>query len=406
MPSSPNISGGMKIAQLVPYYAPVIGGVEVVCQYISEELVVRGHEVHVFTANRSHKGSPHLTMPALEMMNGVHVHRLRSYVTVGHYGVFPGIIPALRCGGFDMIHAHGYRQPQSEIGSRIGGRMNVPTVLHAHGGFRTPNRGKRLLYTSFDHAARRHKANKFDHFIALSTRDRDQLRRLNISESKITIIRNAAEARAFAPVSATPFREEHSLVGRRVILYLGILIGYKRPERLMLALPRLIEKVPDVIVLFAGPDAGEMEEIRALAERLGVTEYYKWLGPLHGERKHEALECCDLLALPSDYDPYPLALLEAMAHGKPVLTTSGVGQAPVISAHGAGIVVSPGDLDGLVEGATRLLTDDAYQSATAANARRLAERMFSVGAVVDEIELLYGRLVEGKRAAVSCIGAR
>jgi hypothetical protein len=46
----------LKVAQLVPYYAPVIGGVEVVCQYISEALVARGHEVHVFTANRSHKG--------------------------------------------------------------------------------------------------------------------------------------------------------------------------------------------------------------------------------------------------------------------------------------------------------------------------------------------------------------
>ena len=46
-----------------------------------------------------------------------------------------------------------------------------------------------------------------------------------------------------------------------------------------------------------------------------------------------------------------------------------------------------------MEGATRLLTDEAYRSATAANARRLAERMFSVGAVVDEIELLYRSLV-------------
>ena len=396
----------MKVAQLVPYYAPVIGGVEVVCQYISEELAARGHEVHVFTANRAHKGSPRLTMPASETVNGVHVHRLRSYVNVGHYGVFPDVIPALKRGGFDVIHAHGYRQPQSEICSRVGGRMNIPTVLHVHGGFRTRNRGKRLLYSLFDHAARRHKASVFDRFIALSAADRDHLLHLNISESKISIIRNAAEAQAFEPVSATRFREEHGLVGRHVILYLSILIGYKRPERLILALPRLIEKVPDILVLFVGPDAGELEKIRPLAERLGVTEYYRWLGPLHGKEKHEAFECCELLALPSDDDPYPLALLEAMAHGKPVLTTSGVGQAPVISAHGAGIVASPGDLDGLVEGATRLLTDEAYRSATAANARRLAERMFSVGAVVDEIELLYRRLVERNGAAVASPAAR
>ena len=109
---------GLKIAQLVPYYAPVIGGVEVVCQYISEALAARGHEVHVFTANRGHKGSPRVTLPPYEMMNGVHVHRLKSYINVGHYGVFPGFISALKRDGFEIIHAHGYRQPQSEIGSR------------------------------------------------------------------------------------------------------------------------------------------------------------------------------------------------------------------------------------------------------------------------------------------------
>ena len=111
------MSRSLKVAQLVPYYEPVIGGVEVVCQYISEEIVARGHEVHVFTANRSHKGSPPLECPSYETINGVHVHRFRSYVSIGHYGLFPGFIPPLKNGGFDVIHAHGYRQPQSEIGS-------------------------------------------------------------------------------------------------------------------------------------------------------------------------------------------------------------------------------------------------------------------------------------------------
>jgi glycosyltransferase involved in cell wall biosynthesis len=190
-------------------------------------------------------------------------------------------------------------------------------------------------------------------------------------------------------------------VGKKVILYLSILIHYKRPDKLIRVLPELIEKEPNVFLLFVGPDAGELEKVRKLADGLGVNEYYEWLGPLQGEEKHEAYECSEFLALPSDDDPYPLSLLEAMAHGKAVLTTSGVGQASVISAHEAGIVVSPGDLDGLTEGAAKLLTDDRYRSTIGANARRLAERMFSVAAVVDEIELLYADLVERKAAEVA-----
>ena len=143
----------LKIAHLVPYYAPVIGGVEVVCQYISEELVSRGHEVHVFTANRSHSGSPEVHMPNNEVIAGVNVHRFKSYLNVGHYGLFPGFVSPLLKGGFDIIHAHGYRQPQSEIGSRVGVRVSAPTILHVHGGFYTRSRLKRVLYGMYDRAA-------------------------------------------------------------------------------------------------------------------------------------------------------------------------------------------------------------------------------------------------------------
>ena len=86
------------------------------------------------------------------------------------------------------------------------------------------------------------------------------------------------------------------------------------------------------------------------------------------KKKHEAFECSEFLALPSDEDPYPLSLLEAMAHRKAVLTTSGVGQASVIRAHEAGIIVSPGDLDGIMEGAAKLLTDERYKRAIGAPA--------------------------------------
>ena len=129
-------------------------------------------------------------------------------------------------------------------------------------------------------------------------------------------------------------------MGKKVILYLSILVRYKRPDKLIRVLPQLIEREPNVFLLYVGPDAGELEKIRTLAESLGVTEYYKRFRTVTSEEKHEAFECSEFLALPSDEDPYPLSLLEAMAHRKAVLTTSGVGQASVIRAHEAGIIVS------------------------------------------------------------------
>jgi glycosyltransferase involved in cell wall biosynthesis len=387
----------LKIAQLVPYYFPVIGGGEVVCQYISEELANRGHEVHVFTANRNH-AVPRLCMPRHEVINGVNVHRFRSYVNVGHHGLFPGFISPLRKGSFDIIHAHGYRQPQSEISSRIGAQLGVPTILHVHGGFYTRSKLKGMLYALFDSLARRHKVNMFDHFIVLSEIDQKHLLRLDVDPGSISIVRNAAENRAFESTDSTEFKKKHGLEGRKIILYLSILHHYKRPELLVRALPKLIDKVPEVFLLFVGPDAGELEKIRELGKRLNVSTYYKWIGPLQGKEKHEAFECSEFLALPSDEDPYPLVLLEAMAHSKPVLTTNVVGQASVIKADESGIIIAPGDLDGIVDGAIRLLTEPVYKKTIGNNGRRLAERMFSVRSVVDDIEALYTSVIQKRRA--------
>jgi hypothetical protein len=163
-------------------------------------------------------------MPADETMNGVHVHHFRSYVNVGHFKCFPGFVPALKSGRFDIVHAHGYRQPQSEIGSRIGAKMHAPTILHAHGGFYTRNRAKRMLYSLYDSAARRYKANVFDHFIALPEGDRQHFLELNVPQTEQHQHHpNAAENQAFEAVDATRFRQKHGRLGRRIILYLSIL---------------------------------------------------------------------------------------------------------------------------------------------------------------------------------------
>jgi glycosyltransferase involved in cell wall biosynthesis len=365
-----------------------------VCQYISEELVNRGNEVHVFSSDRTHRGTTSLGTPPQELINGVHVHRFRSYVDVGHYKLCPGMINPLTRGGFDIIHAHGYRQPQSEIGARIGRTLGIPTILHVHGGFYSNSKLKRTFYHLYDVLARQRKVNGFDHFVALSERDREKLIRLNIGPERISVIGNAAEDQAFERIDEEGFRRRYGLEGRRIILYLGILHQYKRPDLLIRALPPLIEKVPEVFVLFVGPDAGELKRIREAGEALGVTASFKWIGPLQGREKHEALECSEFLALPSDEDPYPLVLLEAMAHSKPVLTTDVVGQANVIAVNEAGLIVAPGDIQGIEESASRLLTNNVYREKMGSNARRLAETAFSVRSVVDELESVYFHLME------------
>ena len=386
-----------KIAQLVPYYSPAIGGVEVVCQYISEELATRGHDVHVFTSNRNHKGSARLDVAPHEIIGGVNVHRFKTYISAGHYGLFPGFIKPLINGGFDIIHSHGYRQPQSEIAARIGAWLKIPTVLHIHGGFYTRSNFKKIMYGLYDQAACSGFVSKFNQFIVFSEIDKARLIRFNVDEDQISLIRNAAENDAFKIADSSGFRARHGLENKKVVLYLGILHHFKRPELLLQALPMLVAKEPNVFLLFVGPDAGQLEVMNRLAQKLGLTAHYKWIGPLKGQEKHEALQCSEFVALPSDEDPYPLVLLEAMAHSKPVLTTSAVGQASVISENEAGIVVNPGDIDGIARAALRLLLDGEFRAKAGTSAGRLAQELYSVRSAVDKIEQLYESLAPKNR---------
>jgi glycosyltransferase involved in cell wall biosynthesis len=373
--------------------------VEKVCQDLSEELAARGHEIHVLTSTRNHAGQPDMHLPPLETINRVQVHRFRSWISYGHHGYFPGIKKPLSEIPFDIIHSHCYRQPQGDIALRIARRKEIPALLHVHGGFDADTTIKRLAYGIYDLLARRGIVNHFDRFIVLNERDRRNLQGLNIDPDRIVTIANAAERNSFRDYPTEGFRKRYRLEGKRIVLFVGILVRCKRPDLLVACLPEVLRHHPDAFIVFVGPDAGELATIRQTGERLGVSEQYRWTGILRGDEKHEAYAACELLALPSDADAFGLVLLEAMAHGKPVVTTTGVGSSGLIMDHDAGIITAPGDLQALTDGIIRLLDDRKLHQRMGANASRLAATEFSIERMADRVESAYRAELERRARA-------
>jgi len=387
----------LLIAQLPPYYFPSIGGVERVVQYISEELVRRGHEVHVLTANRNHKGYPPLARPLREIVNGVQVERFSTWGSVGHLGFFPGIISPLVNRNYDIMHCHCYRHPQGEIATWFGGAKNIPVILHIHGGFFAQGMSRRLIYGIYDFLARVHAANRFDHYIALSAPSKEALMRVGACEQKVSVIANAAEQGAFLPVSPGTFRIKHGLAGKKIILFLGSLHFYKRPDLLISALPRIIDKVPTAFLVLVGPDAGEYLKLENVARKLGVFDYFRWMGPLHGEEKHQALCDADLFVLTSDEEPYPLVLLEAMAHGKAIIATDADGPRSMLVHNDTGLIVRRGQVDEIAASSIRLLNNPSLSSELGRKAKEKALKEHQVAHVVDQLEALYYQLIWDKK---------
>ncbi len=382
----------LKIAQVSPYYVPSIGGVVGVVQYISEELIKRGHEVVVYTANRDHKERSQFQLAEMELINGVAVKRFSSILNIGHMSVCPREIFELYRNEFDIIHSHVYRHPHGDIAALIGRKKGTPIIMHGHGPFfckSSLSKTKWVLYTLYDRTVSREMFRLVDRIFALTQDERQCYVNLGARVEQVIVIPNAASDECFLKVNPSRFIQKHNLLDKRIILYLSTLNAFKRPDLLIKVLPMLIRKVPNSFVVFAGPDAGMMRNINALAEELGVKDHYKWVGPLQGKEKQEAMEAADIFALPSDEEPFGMVIVEAMAHGKPVISTDATGPSEIVVHGQTGFIMRRGNADELGNAAIQILTSKSLQENMGKAARALAIKKYTVGRVVDQIEKTY-----------------
>jgi glycosyltransferase involved in cell wall biosynthesis len=141
----------------------------------------------------------------------------------------------------------------------------------------------------------------------------------------------------------------------------------------------------------AGPERGWAERLLASARADGVV-HRAWVEP------YEELAEWDVLLAPSRTDAFPLAVLEAMALGVAVVGTR-VGGIPEQLGQEAGLLVEPGDVDGLVAAIRRLADSPSLRRSLGAAARRRRERLFTLELQAEQLEAAYLATMAAGRAA-------
>jgi UDP-glucose:(heptosyl)LPS alpha-1,3-glucosyltransferase len=164
------------------------------------------------------------------------------------------------------------------------------------------------------------------------------IKHYDVPEGRITTIYNGVDLMRFTPENKNRWCENvrkslNISNDSKVLLFVGS--GFKRKglKTLINAIP--IIKKEDIKALIVGK--GDVNEYKALAENYGISDKIIFLGPQKETEKFYA--AADLFILPTLYDPFSNATLEAMASGLPVITTKNNGVAELIENRQEGFVM-------------------------------------------------------------------
>jgi rhamnosyl/mannosyltransferase len=183
--------------------------------------------------------------------------------------------------------------------------------------------------------------------------------------------------------------------GTPLLLFVGRLVYYKGLEVLLETLA-LVPKAR-LIVIGAGPLDGSL---RKDIVRRGLEGRVSILPPVAEQDLHAYYEACDVFVLPSTEksETYGLVQIEAMASGKPVISTRLATGVTFVNLDGVtGFTVPPRDPRALADAVEKLVRDPGLCRSLGSNGRERALREFTSGLMVDRMSALYELLLKTER---------
>lgn len=307
-PDSAQTVSGLRILMVTARYFPYMGGTETHVYEVGRRLATAGHEVTILTTNPAGK------LPATQRSDGMNIVRVRAWPANQDFYFAPGIFKIISQGEWDIVHCQGYHTLVAPLAMLAAWRAKIPYVLTFHSGghssrLRNMIRAaqRELLRPLLLHAAR---------LVGVSNFEADFFaQHLRLSRERFAVIQNGAH---LPELDTKPSRDD----GITWIVSVGRLERYKGHQRVIAALPQVLEECPNVYLRIAG--AGPYEpELRRLVNDLGLRHKVVIGGIPAGNRREMAalLSKASLVTLLSEYEAHPVSVMEALSLGRPVLVT-------------------------------------------------------------------------------------
>ena len=348
------------------------GGAEVVLSQLSEELRRRGHTV-IEVGPKEGKGW--LSGRLLEAGFERHSFDLRRAIDPGCLWRMKRMLQGLN---LDVVHSHEFTM--AVYGAAACKLVGIPHVVTLHGGdgaFQARRRRIALRWANRNSQA----------FVGVSHHTSQfMVEKLGLREAAVQTVHNgipSLKGDRDATRSALGLTDEDVLV---------LAVGNARPRKGHMLLLEALAELRDqgigqalhVAVAGDGPERPRMAEYareKGLSDRVHLLGLRRDIGDLQA--------AADISAMPSFWEGLPLAVLEGMFAGNPVLASDVGGIAEAVRSGDEGILVEPGQVGQIVEALARLLQDPNERMAMGKAALNRAEELFSVEVMADQYERLY-----------------
>jgi len=304
----------LRILMVCPRYLPEVGGTEMHVYEVTHRLsAMEGFEVTVLTTDRSRR------LPREEVVAGTSVLRVPSWPRGRDYYLAPGIAAVIRQHRWDLVHCQGVHTPVPLLAMASARRAGIPYLVTFHTGGHSSRLRNAMRATQWRLAGPllRDAAS----LIGVSNFEAAVLKRhARLGDKQVIVIRNGG--------ALPPPRTGTAPVPGRIVSS-GRLERFKGHHRVIEALPHVMREVPQAHLMILGSGPYE-DNLYKLARHLGVSESVsiKHLAPADRQGMATTLAGSSVVAALSDYEAHPVAVMEALSLGRPVVgyDIAGIGE--------------------------------------------------------------------------------
>jgi len=356
----------MRILSVLTYFRPHTSGLTIYAERLAQALVRRGHEVTILTSQFEKD------LPLEEIVEGVRILRVPVLFRVSKGVIMPslGAIAWRETRAHDALLLH---LPQFDAAAlALRGRLlKKPTVIIYHSDLSLPP-GLFNRFVNFVVHFMNNLAARFTHKISAYTEDfANHSPFLKRYKHKVQVIAPAVEIPLNDKQKTAQFKKSYKINrGGPMIGMATRVAAEKGVELLLAALPIIIEKYPECMVLFAGQfenvlgEEEYIEKLKPLLDQYQKSGHWKFVGVLEMDEMAAFYANLDLIVVPStnSTETFGFVQIEAMMNGKPSVASNLPGVRQPVKISGMGRVTPIGNSKALAENILAVLDDPkAYE---------------------------------------------